>query len=73
MTPREAATSAFYEDEGSTLSGINAAIDAYEAEFVVFIKDIHGDAPSYPYDGGGTTDGWQMACKRILTLMQSAP
>lgn len=72
MTPREAAVDIWRDDECMRFH-VNAAIDTYEASMKSIIDNVYDDAPSYPYDGGGTTDGWQMACQRILTLMQSAP
>jgi hypothetical protein len=40
------------------------------AAILLFMDSIYDDAPSYPYDNGGTSDGWHMACRKIESYIE---
>jgi hypothetical protein len=33
-------------------------------------EDQHGEGPSMPFDNGGTSDGWNMATRKIAKLIR---
>ena len=38
--------------------------EAFE-EAAKMAEELYDDAPSAPYDNGGTQDGWQCACSKL--------
>lgn len=45
-------------------------MNIYE-ELAKIADDLHGEGPEFPFDNGGTKDGWNMACRKIAEEIRS--
>lgn len=39
-------------------------------ECAAIAESIECDGPEYPFDNGGTRDGWRMACQKVAELIR---
>jgi hypothetical protein len=56
-------------DEDERAEQIAQYIEAERQRCFQITEDQYDEAPSVPFDNGGTSDGWRMACTRIGKLI----
>ena len=76
MTIYEQAFTAFCNDDGNTLSGVETVAALVLSKALDIVEMTAEDAPD-PLDDGGTRDGWNLACKaiekRLRKIMEPKP
>lgn len=55
--------------EAQLIAFAKAAERKGRAEAIKIAKDMYGDGPSYPYDSGGGSCGWNDATQKIVELL----